>query len=221
MLSIAANRRKGQRSFRKATSSGPALKKRTMEEREARLIRQAQSGNTVAFSQLVALHDRRVLQLAYQLLNDHDDAEDVYQEVFLNVYRKLPSFRFESEFATWLYRIVVNHCINFRKRRTRRASHEQHVHETEDESPARVDSAGLDPERELLNQELGEKISAGIAALSDKQRAVFVLRHFHGHKLQDIAKILDTAEGTVKNYLFRATQHLQKKLRFYQEDAMR
>ncbi len=189
-----------------------------MEEREARLIRQAQGGSTIAFSKLVALHDRRVLQLAGQLLNDQRDAEDVYQDVFINVYRKLSSFRFESAFSTWLYRIVVNHCINFRKRRTRRDTHEYRVIETEDDAPAQFQTASLDPERELINRELGEQINAGIAALSEKQRAVFVLRHFHGHKLQDIAKILDTAEGTVKNYLFRATQHLQKRLRAYQED---
>ncbi len=189
-----------------------------MEEREARLIRQAQAGNAIAFAQLVALHDRRVLQLAYQLLNDHGDAEDVYQEVFINVYRKLSSFRFESAFSTWLHRIVVNHCINYRKSRTRRVTHEQRAYETEDEAATQFQTERLDPERELLNRELGELINDGIAALSEKQRAVFVLRHFHGHKLQDIAKILDTAEGTVKNYLFRATQHLQKKLRAYHED---
>lgn len=189
-----------------------------MDERETRLIQQAQSGNMLAFSQLVALHDRRVLQLAHQLLNDHRDAEDVYQDVFVNVFRKLPSFRFESEFSTWLYRIVVNHCINFRKRRTRRTAVEQYAVAHDDETAIQFEDARPDPERELINQELGEQISAGIATLSEKQRAVFVLRHFHGHKLQDIARILNTAEGTVKNYLFRATQHLQKRLRVYQED---
>lgn len=192
-----------------------------MEEREARLIRQAQAGNAIAFAQLVALHDRRVLQLAYQLLNDHGDAEDVYQEVFINVYRKLSSFRFESAFSTWLYRIVVNLCINYRKSRTRRESHESRSLEVEDDAHVPLRATSLDPERELINRELGEQISEGIAALSDKQRAVFVLRHFHGHKLQDIAKILDTAEGTVKNYLFRATQHLQKRLREYHADDLR
>lgn len=193
-----------------------------MEEREARLIRQAQQGSTIAFAQLVALHDRRVLQLAYQLLNDRRDAEDVYQEVFTNVFRKLSSFRFESAFSTWLYRIVVNHCINYRKRRLR-ARHETlepSMFVEEDEPTPRFKDEGLDPEHELLNRELGQQIHAALATLSDKQRAVFVLRHFQGHKLQEIAEILDTAEGTVKNYLFRATQHLQKRLRAYHEDKI-
>lgn len=191
-----------------------------MEEREARLIRQAQLGSTIAFAQLVALHDRRVLQLANQLLNDPRDAEDVYQEVFLRVFRKLSTFRFESAFSTWLHRIVVNHCINFRKRRAR-VRHEPLEQENfagEEELLPRFRDEGLDPEHELLNRELGGQIHHALAALSEKQRAVFVLRHFQGHKLQEIAEILNTAEGTVKNYLFRATQHLQKRLRAYHED---
>ncbi len=191
-----------------------------MDEREARLIRQAQQGSTIAFAQLVALHDRRVLQLAQQLLNDRRDAEDVYQDIFMNVFRKLSSFRFESAFSTWLYRIVVNHCINFRKRRTRarHESLEQGVFVDEEEPLPQFKDQGLDPERELLNRELGQQINTALEALSDKQRAVFVLRHFQGHKLQEIAEILDAAEGTVKNYLFRATQHLQKRLHAYHED---
>ncbi|NUO81881.1 RNA polymerase sigma factor [candidate division KSB1 bacterium] len=193
-----------------------------MDERETRLIRQAQGGNTIAFAQLVALHDRRVLQLAQQLLNDPRDAEDVYQDIFMSVFRKLASFRFESAFSTWLYRIVVNHCINYRKRRTRtrHESFEQHTIVFEEESVPQFEDDGLDPERELLNRELGQEITSALATLSEKQRAVFVLRHFHGHKLQEIADILDTAEGTVKNYLFRATQHLQKRLRAYHENRL-
>ena len=193
-----------------------------MDEREKRLIRQAQQGNTAAFAQLVALHDRRVLKLAYQLLNSPQDAEDVYQEVFMQVFRKLSSFRFESEFSTWLYRIVVNYCINYRRWRGRRRFYSLDVPAREDEEPLsyQVEDDSRTPEEAILNQELGQKITAAIAGLSDKQRAVFVLRHFHGHKLQEIAAILDCAEGTVKNYLFRATQHLQGKLRAYHEDEI-
>ena len=72
-----------------------------------------------------------------------------------------------------------------------------------------------DPEREALSRELSREIALAMESLSDKQRAVFVLRHFHDQKLQDIAKTLGCAEGTVKNYLFRATQHMQEKLREY------
>ncbi len=192
-----------------------------MDERENRLIRQAQQGSAGAFAQLVAMHDRRVLQLAYQLLNSARDAEDVYQDIFLQVFRKLSSFRFESEFSTWLHRIAVNHCLNFRKKRQLRRyrSLESAQNEEQDDLPQPQDH-GQDPERMLLNQELGERIQAALDDLSDQQRAVFVLRHFHGHKVREIAGILSCAEGTVKNYLFRATHHLQKKLQAYHEDQI-
>lgn len=193
-----------------------------MTETEERLIRRAQQGQVAAFEQLVALHDRQVLKLAYNMLGHQQDAEDVYQEIFLLVFRKISSFRFESEFSTWLYRLVVNTCINYRKKRSRNRLFPLATAPMDQEEaaagPETVDR-GIDPERAALNRELGEQITSAIADLSEQQRAVFVLRHFHGHKLQDIAAILECAEGTVKNYLFRATQHLQRRLRPYYEDS--
>ncbi|RIK59061.1 RNA polymerase subunit sigma-24 [candidate division KSB1 bacterium] len=194
-----------------------------MTETEERLIRRAQQGNLAAFEQLVALHDRQVLKLAFHLLSRREDAEDVYQEIFVLVFRKIGTFRFESEFSTWLYRIVVNACINYRKKRSRERFYSLESPLAEDEeSEGRYQIAApeVDPERAAMNRELGQKISEAIASLSEQQRAVFVLRHFHGHKLQDIAAILSCAEGTVKNYLFRATQHLQQKLRAYHEGSL-
>jgi len=187
-----------------------------MEEREIRLIKRAQDGDAAAFDALVMMYDREVLKLAYRMVNNLEDARDVYQEVFLLVYRKLSSFRFESEFYTWLYRIVVNYCINYRKWRRRRqmASFEETA---ADGKPTTqwTDSAVHNPENGVVNRELGDSIQQALTHLSEKQRAVFVLRHFHDQKLQDIAKSMGCAEGTVKNYLFRATQKMQELLRDY------
>jgi RNA polymerase sigma-70 factor (ECF subfamily) len=190
-----------------------------MEEREIRLVRRAQEGDGAAFEALVQMYDRQVLKLARQMLNNLEDAQDVYQEIFIKVFRKLPSFRFESELSTWLYRIVINQCLNYRQWRSRRRflsfdvpSDDESAHST----PHPADK-NPDPEKDILNQELGREIALAMESLSDRQRAVFVLRHFHGQKLQDIAKTLGCAEGTVKNYLFRATQHLQEKLREYRQ----
>jgi RNA polymerase sigma-70 factor (ECF subfamily) len=190
-----------------------------MEEREMRLIRRAQEGDGTAFEALVQMHDRQVLQLAKQMLNNLEDAQDVYQEIFIRVFRKLPSFRFESEFATWLYRIVINQCLNYRQWRSRRRFLSFDAHgEGEEMRPAHLpEDNHPDPERQVLNHELAREIALALESLSDRQRAVFVLRHFHGQKLQDIAKTLGCAEGTVKNYLFRATQHMQEKLREYRQ----
>ncbi|MGH7597213.1 MAG: RNA polymerase sigma factor [bacterium] len=190
-----------------------------MEEREIRLIRRAQEGDGAAFEALVQIHDRQVLKLARQMLNNLEDAQDVYQEIFIKVFRSLPSFRFESEFSTWLYRIVVNQCINYRQWRSRRRFLSFDTHNTDEEKPSAYlpPDRNPDPEKAALNQELGREIALAMESLSEKQRAVFVLRHFHGQKLQEIAKSLGCAEGTVKNYLFRATQHMQQKLREYRQ----
>lgn len=188
-----------------------------MDEREIRLIKRAQEGDGAAFEALVQMHDRQVLKLARQMLNNLEDAQDVYQEIFIKVFRSLPSFRFESGFATWLYRIVINQCLNYRQWRSRRRflSFDSPHEDTETGANYLPPDKGPDPEKAALNQELRREIALAMESLSDKQRAVFVLRHFHDQKLQDIAKTLGCAEGTVKNYLFRATQRMQEKLREY------
>ncbi len=190
-----------------------------MEEREIRLIRRAQEGDGAAFEVLVQMHDRQVLKLAQQMLNNLEDAQDVYQEIFIKVFRSLPSFRFESEFSTWLYRIVVNQSINYRQWRSRRRFLSFNTHgDVEEKSSTYLPAdRNPDPESEALNQELSREIALAMESLSEKQRAVFVLRHFHGQKLQEIAKTMGCAEGTVKNYLFRATQHMQQKLQEYRQ----
>jgi RNA polymerase sigma-70 factor (ECF subfamily) len=188
-----------------------------MEEREIRLIKRAQDGDPAAFEALVIMYDRQVLRLAYRLVNNLEDARDIYQDVFLLVYRKLSSFRFESEFYTWLYRIVVNQCINFRKwRRRRQAAALTEPDTASSFSARRFDSGEPNPEDGVIHREAGAKIQLALTHLSEKQRAVFVLRHFHDMKLQDIARSMGCADGTVKNYLFRATQKMQELLRDYQ-----
>jgi len=190
-----------------------------MDERETRLIRRAQEGDGAAFEALVQMHDRQVLKLARQMLNNLEDAQDVYQDIFIKVFRKLPSFRFESEFSTWLYRIVINQCLNYRQWRRRRRFLSFDSPKDDEENPTGYlpKDNTPDPEKAALSMELGREIALAMESLSDKQRAVFVLRHFHDQKLQDIAKTLGCAEGTVKNYLFRATQQMQKKLREYRQ----
>jgi len=190
-----------------------------MDERETRLIRRAQEGDGAAFEALVQMHDRQVLKLARQILNNLEDAQDVYQDIFIKVFRSLPSFRYESEFSTWLYRIVINQCLNYRQWRSRRRflSFDSSREDEDNPSDHWPKDNNPDPEKAALSMELGREIALAMESLSDKQRAVFVLRHFHDQKLQDIAKTLGCAEGTVKNYLFRATQQMQKKLREYRQ----
>jgi len=187
-----------------------------MERDEAQLIRRAQNGDLTAFDLLVQRYDKPVLQLIYSMVNDVEDAKDVYQEVFMRAYRALPRFRFGSGFYTWLHRIAINACINYRRRRRTHYPLEESTDEntTWELLPA---SDGRNPEEASLNEELARTIDAAIDALPPKLRAVFVLRHYHGYKLSEIAAILKCSEGTVKSYLFRGTQRMRLALRPYVE----
>ncbi len=191
---------------REATSALPGVE-------ETALIRAAQNGDQEAFEQLVRQYDRSVLRLAMNLLRSTEDAYDVYQESFLRVFKNLHLFRFDCSFHTWLYRIVTNLCLDFlRKRKIRRE--ESAVIETGEgtrdltEGVAEGRAQG-DPQRTLLNQQLGERIAAVLADLTAKERMVFELRHYQGLRLRAIGEMLGTSEEAAKTCLFRATQKMR------------
>ena len=188
-----------------------------MDQEELALVKQAQEGNSMAFDKLIRKYDKQVLSLAYSMVNNTEDAKDIYQEVCIRAYRGLKNFKFKSEFATWLYRITVNYAINFRKRRARiktltveldsvGSEHWQISHDSDKTNGYTIDS------------ELYSRLDNSLEVLSPQQRSVFVLRHYHGHKLQEIATILNCNIGTVKNYLFRATQKVRKQMEEYIEE---
>lgn len=188
-----------------------------MNHDEKALIKEAQRGNILAFESLVKNYDRHVLQLAYNMVNNAQDAEDIYQEVLVRVYKNLHRFEFKSEFSTWLYRIVVNYCINFNKKRRRLKAYsiDKEFQNSDENWEKTVRSEEQNPEEYFLNVELSREIETALQQLSPKQKTVFILRHYHGHKLKKIAGIIKCSEGTVKNYLFRATQKMQRQLKEY------
>ena len=184
---------------------------------ETATIKEAQKGNILAFESLVYKYDRQVLSLVQNLVSNRQDAQDIYQEVFVRVYQNLKRFQFKSQFSTWLYRVVVNCCINFNKRksRSRYYSFEDGEGDLESGWLMTLEGKELNPEDAMLNKELSEEIEAALNELSIQQQTVFVLRHYHGHKLKDIAEMMNCSEGTIKNYLFRATQKMQRLLGDY------
>jgi RNA polymerase sigma-70 factor, ECF subfamily len=188
-----------------------------MAEPEAILIEKAQRGNIQAFEQLIYQFDAKVMGLIYSMVNNMEDARDIYQDVFVKVFGAIKKFRQDSKFETWLYRIVVNTCINFRRAQSRRRFDE--FNETDENHISGPSGAGQrSPDKDVINSELNERIHQAIAQLSPKQRTVFVLRHYQEYKLTEIAAILECSEGTVKNYLFRATQKLKLQLRDLHEE---
>ena len=182
---------------------------------EAALIQRCAAGEQSACAELVASHERMVYQLAFHLLGDRDEALDLSQEVFLRVFRTLPSFRGQAALKTWIYRIAINQARNRQRwwRRRRRADQvqlEQHVLEHGDlQQPGDTDS----PHRALARKELALKLWAALDALPFDQRTVVVLREIDGMSYEEIAESLDVAIGTVKSRLTRARQTLRRQLR--------
>lgn len=183
---------------------------------EGSLIRAAQTGDQEAFERLVHAYDRGVLRLAVNLLRSSEDAYDVYQEAFLRVYRNLHTFRFDCSFSTWLYRIVTNLCLDLlRKRKIRRE--ESSTVESEDGPRDRMEivTEGRelgDPQRVLMNRQLGARIATVLEELTAKERMVFELRHYQGMRLRAIGDVLGTTEEAAKTCLFRATQKMRTAL---------
>ena len=180
------------------------------------LIRQAQTGDTSAFEELVHRHDKQVLTIAARYVTSSDDAKDIYQEVFIRVYRGLKRFKFQSEFTTWLHRITVNVCLTHRSRQRR------HTLVPIDGDPDGDDSEGHlvelrsnenTTDQTSMDAEIRHHVQTALEALSPKQRLVFTLKHYDGYKLREIAAMMQCTEGTVKRYLFLATQQLRTRLK--------
>lgn len=193
-----------------------------MDAKEIDLIKQAQEGSVQAFDKLVRLHDRQILQMIHSIVGNLHDAYDVYQETFIRAFNKISTFRFESELSTWLGRIAINLSINWRKRQRRKQLFSL---DPENESYVRDElnvnsSPNTGAEGKMLRGELAQQIEEGIQKLANQQRVVFVLKHIHGHKIKDIAEMMDCAEGTVKNHLFRATQKLKIILQPYYKNEV-
>jgi len=185
---------------------------------EQGLVRKAQSGDRLAFEELVRRYDRDVLRLALHLVHRPEEAQDIYQESFLRVYRNLHRFRFECSFYTWLYRIVTNVSLDHLRRRTSHREEQAPVPEdgdggTRDFFDRQAESnASANPEKKLLGEELGQHIQEAMRRLSPRERMVFEMKHFQGLRLRAIGDLLGTSEETAKNSLFRATRKLRESL---------
>jgi RNA polymerase sigma-70 factor, ECF subfamily len=177
---------------------------------DADLVARAAAGDATAFQALVERHRSMVYRVAYQFAGNHHDAEDIAQEVFIKVYRSLSRFRQDAQLSSWMYRIVMNACIDHRRRHAPAAAApfgeeaERKMLNTPEETPG--------PEERAYAGELGRVLEAEIARLPPGQRIVFVMRHHQGLKLCEIAEALNLAEGTVKRQLHAAVHRLRATL---------
>jgi RNA polymerase sigma-70 factor (ECF subfamily) len=176
------------------------------------LILKARDGDMAAFSELLHRHDRNVLALAAQYVDTAEEAKDIFQEVLIRVYKGLPRFEFRSEFGTWVHRITVNVCLSHR-RRTSKGVHISLDQAAEEDHPLQqLQSNDHGPDHVAMDADTARHIQNALQALSPRQRMVFTLRHYQGHSLKEIAQTLRCTEGTVKRYLFTATQRMREQL---------
>lgn len=188
-----------------------------MSEREVDqiLVQRAQAGDQSAFDQLVSKYQRKLGRLLSRFIRDSAEVEDVTQEAFIKAYRALPSFRGDSAFYTWLYRIGINTAKNYLVAQGRRAPTLTQFDSEEAETFESADQLRdiNTPESLLMSKQIGETVNAAIDALPEELRRAIVLREIDGLSYEEIAEMMDCPIGTVRSRIFRAREAVALKLR--------
>lgn len=184
-------------------------------EIDQELVRRAQAGEKRAFEMLVIKYQRKLARLLGRLVRDQAEVEDVTQEAFIKAYRALPSFRGDSAFYTWLYRIGINTAKNYLVASGRRAP----TTTTYDSEEAEAFEEGNQlrdvntPENELASKQIAEIINTTMEALPEELRTAITLREIEGLSYEEIAEIMNCPIGTVRSRIFRAREAIAEKLR--------
>ncbi len=185
------------------------------------LVARAQNGDREAFGDLVKMYQGKAYAIAYSMCSgDGEEARELTQEAFLRAFQNLKNFRGKSSFYTWYYRILVNICLDNRRRRGRwdkifsfwRRDQKEKVTLNEANHRFAGPQGPSDPMTELSNKQLAQDIRQALVSLPEKQRMVFQLKVLHGMQIREIAQIMGSAEGTIKSHLFRATHFMRKAL---------
>lgn len=179
-------------------------------EEEAKIIRAVLDGNVNAFEDLVLEYQDRVYHIALKMTSSPEDAFDLSQETFLKAYRTLGSFRGESGFGSWLYRMCANLCIDFLRKRKRRGQEQILSLDETDEGgrPRELPDLRYEPQKELERKEQRAMVREGLRRLPEEQRLILILRDVEGLSYQEISETLTIELGTVKSRIYRARARL-------------
>ena len=180
------------------------------------LIERFQHGDTAAFDMLFTRYQKRTYRLVQRFVSNPEDASDLTQDAFIRAYQGLGDFKSQCQFYSWLYRITVNLCIDFLRTK---ASSEVLLYdsdESDDLPMANIpDPRSESPAKAVENKELRAHIRKAVRRLPPKQRQIFILRHWDGLSLKDIAAAVGRSDGTVKAHLLHAHRNLRRHLRSY------
>jgi RNA polymerase sigma-70 factor, ECF subfamily len=192
-------------------------------ETDAEFVVRATKGDKEAYRQLVERYQGRVYAIAFEIVKNREDAEDITQESFVKAYLSLGSFKGDSSFFTWLYRIVHNMALDVRRKLARRGGgtleyDEAKASKTREGGGSYGISSGaevLGPQEQLLDREKAAVIQRALGEISEEHRSVVVLREIDGLSYEEIAKVTGVSKGTVMSRLFYARKKLQQALRDY------
>lgn len=179
-----------------------------MPQSDFEVIQRILGGETAAFEVLLRQHQQDIYRLTYRMTRNAEDAKDLAQETFVQAYRALGSFRGQSRFSTWLYRIAMNLCLNHLKSTAR----EDPAEVDDRQADARVNSLGL-----LLTDERDRAVAHAIEELPPQQKATLTLRVHQGLSHKEIAQVLECSEGTAKANYFHAVRALQRRLAAFRD----
>ena len=200
-----------------AADSRPEQAELTPRQEDLRLVNLAREGDLGAYDQLVKRYQERIYATLYNMTSNHEDANDLAQDAFIKAYKALKSFKGDSSFYTWVYRIAVNRTINFLKQRRNR--HHMSLNDADWNVENNPDLVSLisdkTPHRDARLSELQEKLNEALQKLSEVHRMVVVLHDVQGMPHEEISKIMKCNVGTVRSRLFYARQQLQAILSDY------
>jgi len=176
------------------------------------LVASAQQGNRRAFEELVERHQRKAYHIAFGFARDREDAKDLSQEAFLKAFSYLRNFDGRSSFYTWFYRILVNLCLDYKRRQNRNPAETFDENAQNQVEPSQAPNKPRAPDQEVLAKQISLRVGEVLASLPARQRTAFVLKNHQGLSIKEIAELMETAEGTVKVHLHRAVAALREKL---------
>jgi len=188
-----------------------------MEKNDQQIIDQICSGDVAAFQVLVERYKRKIYYLAYDMLGDQHEAEDVSQEVFIKVFRSLKNFRRDAKMSSWIHQITANTCIDvLRKKKAKPQTNLEDFDQIPlSDSPAGTGSRFHSPEASAEAALMQDKINEALVKVTPRERTVFIMRHYNDLKINEIADALSVSSGTVKSLLFRALKKLRKEMSAY------
>jgi len=176
------------------------------------LVASAQKGDRRAFEELVERHQQKAYRIAFDFARDREEAKDLSQEAFLKAFTHIGRFDGRSGFYTWFYRILVNVCLDYRRRAKRTPAEEFNETVEGRVEPSPLIANPVSPDQQAIAGQLSRRVGAALELLPAKQRMAFILKNHQGLSIREIAETMETAEGTVKVHLHRAVTALRQSL---------